>query len=237
MLTKRSENQIVYLEVKHYSLWRSLKKQENGCDVVDVTNPRTGAVVTKYGYRFDTVSGRAVKLVKYDTGQKYSTRYFGFKLHLSEGGETYVLDMPYQSQILRRFLRVARNVDWALPISITIFKGKGKDGKAGAEETGVWFQQRGETVKPYYCREQPHGMPVATFDDQEQKWDFKPQHRWLVDRLQSETIPDIEQIAARAAPPVEPEVVDFGETHEPAEDDTPKPTWGSDYITDDDVPF
>ncbi len=238
-LTKRSENQIVYLEVKHYCLWRALKKEEPGCDIVQANNPKTGAVVTKYGYRFDTVSGSATKLVKYDTGKQYATRYFGFKLHLSEGVDTYVLDMPYQSQILRRFLRVARNVDWALPLSITIFKGKGKEGKAaGAEETGVWFQQRGETVKPYYTREQPHGMPVATFDDDEQKWDFKPQHRWLVDRLQSETVPDIEQAAARTAPPVEPDAVDFGERHqEPDSEPAPKSEWGNDYITDDDVPF
>lgn len=237
-LTKRSENQIVYLEVKHYSLWRPLKKQENGCDAVEVTNPRTHEVITKYGYRFDTVNGRAVKLVKYDTGTKYGTRYFGFKLHLSEGGETYVLDMPYQSQILRRFLRVARNVDWSAPLSITIFKGKGKDNKAGAEETGVWFQQRGETVKPYYSREQPHGMPIATFDDQEQKWDFKPQHRWLVERLQAETIADIEQAAAHVAPPDEPEAVSVDHFEEAPPDDEPVMAGHhNDYITDDDVPF
>lgn len=232
-LTKRSENKIVYLEVKHYCLWRPLKKQVEGCDIVETNNPRTSEKVTKYGYRFDTVSGHAVKLVKYDTEHKYTTRYFGFKIHLVEAGETYVLDMPYNSQILRRFLRVARNVDWALPLSITIFKGKKKDREG--DELGVWFQQRGETVKPYYTKEQPHGMPEALYDNDLQQWDFKAQHRWLVDRLKVETVADIEAAAQRVAPPIEPE---HGErSEEPTDEGEATIPPHADYISDDDVPF
>jgi hypothetical protein len=149
------------------------------------------------------VSGHAIKIVKYDTAKQYATRYFGFKLHLIDAGEEFVLDMPYSSQILRRFLRVAHNVDWTVPLLITIFKGKKKESSTGSEETGVWFQQRGETVRPYYTREQPHGMPDAVHDADLNEWDFKAQHRWLVDRLKSETIPDIEDAARRVAPPAE----------------------------------
>jgi hypothetical protein len=232
-LTKRSENNIVYLEVKHYCLWRALKKQVAGCDEVEANNPSTGRTVTKYGYRFDTVSGVATKLLKYDTEQKYQKRYFGFKLHLVDGAETYVIDMPYSSQILRRFLRVARNIDWDLPLSLTIFKGKKKEG-AGVEETGIWFQQAGETVKAYYMREEPHGMPAATQDPDTHEWDFKAQHRWLVERLKSETIPDIEAAARRSAPPIEP-------SSDEHTDDQPEPDGVQippcEYISDDDVPF
>lgn len=235
-LTKRSDSQVVYLEVKHYCLWRPLKVQEPACEEIEVNNPSTGEKVKKYGYRFDTLSGRVTELVKYDTGTKYGTRYFGFKLHVLDGADRYVLDMPYHSQILRRFLRVVHNIDWSLPLSITIFKGKSRDGKkAGAEETGVWFRQHGDTVKPYYTKELPHGMPVATFDQDEQKWDFKPQHRWLVERLQNETIPDIEAAAERVAPPVQPDL-----DHEPEaqpETSNETPPWSRDEINDDDVPF
>jgi hypothetical protein len=170
--------------------------------------------------------------VKYDTADKYNKRYFGFKLHLVEGIETYVIDMPYQSQILRRFLRLARSIDWSLPLSITIFKGRKKEG-SGAEDTGVWFQQRGETVKPYYSREQPHGMPEATQDPETHDWDFKPQQRWLVARLQSETIPDIATAAAQAQPPAE---IDFGAQHdEHSEEPEFDPLGG--VVTDQDIPW
>ena len=232
-LTKRADSNITYLEVKHYCLWRPLKKQAEGCDAVEVTNPKTGVVLTKYGYRFDTVSGRVVKLFKYDTEKKYPTRYFGFKLHLTDLGEVFVLDMPYNSQILRRFLRVARNVDWTLPLSITIFKGKKKDREG--DELGVWFQQHGETVKPYYTREQPRGMPEAIFDSDLQQWDFKAQHRWLVERLKDETIPDIESAAQCIAPPVEHEAV-IEEVPE-QEENVNFPPFTPQGITDDDVPF
>ena len=111
-LTKRTESNIAYLEVKHYCLWRGLKKETAGCDVVEANNPATGGTVKKYGYRYDTVTGNAIRLVKYDTEKKYSKRYFGAQTLAAEGTETYVIDMPYASQILRRFLHAAPNVDW-----------------------------------------------------------------------------------------------------------------------------
>ena len=230
-LTKRTESNIAYLEVKHYRLWRGLKKEVAGCDVVEANNPATGGKVIKYGYGFDTVTGRATRLVKYDTEKKYGTRYFGFNLTLVEGSETYVIDMPYASQVLRRFLHAAPNVDWTLPLSITVFKGKKREGGGAVEPTGIWFHQLGETVKPYYSKEQPHDMPEATYDNDLQQWDFKSQHRWLVEKLKMETIPAIEAAATRAP---EPEV--FSEP-EPQHEVQPENVWGGGEISDDDVPF
>lgn len=229
-LMKKVDSSVVYLEVKHYCLWRALKKHVEGCDVIEVTNPKTGAVITKYGYKFDTVTGRAVNLVKYDTEKKYATRFFGFKLHIMDADEKFILDFPYNSQVLRRFLRLARNIDWREPFSLTVFKGKKNE--RGSEETGIWFQQGGETVRPYYTKEQPHGMPEAVYDDNLQQWDFRSQHRWLVDRLKDETIPDINAAATRVAPPVEPAEHDLdpsdhmdsppaSESYEPSDDDVP----------------
>ena len=230
-LTKRSESKVVYLEVKHYCLWRGLKKEVPGCDVVEANNPATGGKVIKYGYRFDTVTGNASKLFWYDTEKKYSTRFFGFKLSLIDGADTYIIDMPYTGQLLRRFLHVAPNVDWTVPLSITVFRGKKKEGaREGAEPTGIWFHQLGETVKAYYTREEPHGMPEATFDDALQQWDFRAQMRWLATQLKERTIPDIEAAATRA-----PEA-DAGEFAEPGQDSGPQ-EHGDWTPTDADCPF
>lgn len=227
-LERHSESNVNYLQVKHFSLWKEVKRPVEGCEEVEVTNPKTKEIVRKYGFKYRALAGRVMKLVKYDTGDKYDTRYFGFKLHIQDGTEAYVLDMPYQSQILRRFLRVARNMDFSQPVRITIFKGKGKDGK---DETGIWFQQSEETVKSYYSREAPHGMPEATQDPDTHEWDFKPQHRWLVQRLQDDTIPQIEHDAAHAAPPIEPATAGEQESAQPDWDTTGQ------AISDDDVPF
>ena len=236
-LTKRTDSNIVYLEVKHYCLWRSLKKQVDGCDVVEVTNPKTGVKLTKYGYRFDTVSGRATRIIKYDTKDKYATRFFGFKLEMVDGTEKFSIDLPYKSQVLRRFLTVAHNIDWSLPFSITVFKGKKKE--KGSEETGIWFQQRGETVRPYYTKDQPHGMPEATYDSDLEQWDFRAQQRWLAARLQDETMPDIEAAAAKFKPPVDP--ADQGDHEDPgfSDDEAPPQDYGGGGYapSDEDVPF
>lgn len=228
-LTKQSDSNIIYLQVKHFCLWQEVKKPVAGCEEIEVTNPKTKEVIQKHGFKYRDLTGRVMKCEKYDTEQKYSTRYFGFKLHIVDGMDHFVLDMPYQSQMLRRFLRTARNIDWNIPLTITIFKGKKESGE---EETGVWFQQRGETVKPYYTRENPHGMPPATQDPDTHEWDFKPQHRWLVERLKEETIPDIEEAAARSAPPVEP-----ARGQEAPEQDETLEMPPCEGITDEDVPF
>ena len=233
-LTKRSETGVIYLQAKHYCLWQEIKKHVDGCDVVETKNPKTGDSVTKYGYRYNSVSGRATKLFWYDTKNTYAQRYFGFKLQISDGPDTYVLDMPYQGQMLRRFLRTARSIDWRKPLSITVFKGKKQ---SGDEETGIWFQQGGETVKSYYTREQPRGMPPAVQDPITEQWDFKAQQRWLAEKLKEETIPDIEAAAAIVAPPMEPELDGNPEHHSYADDSGPAPTWHKDEIDDSDVPF
>lgn len=221
-LTKRSDSNTVYLQAKHYCLWRELKQPVEGSETVTVRNPKTDEMITKHGFKFDTVEGLATDLVKYDTEQKWATRYFGFKLHLRDGADAFVIDMPYQSQILRRFLRVAPSIDWERPLSITVFKGKKPNGD---EEIGIWFRQDGETVKPYFTKEQPRGMPQATFDKELNQWDFREQHRWLVDRLKEETIPAIRDAAERTAPPVVPAT-------EVAEDIQVAP----DGISEDDIP-
>src|SRR5580658_7000187 len=96
-LTKQSDSNVVFLEVKYYSLWRALKKQVDGCDTETPTNPRTGEKVTKYGYKYRSVTGRATKLAWYYTGDKFAQRYFGFRLTIVDQGDTFVIDMPWRS--------------------------------------------------------------------------------------------------------------------------------------------
>lgn len=232
-LEKRSASNTVYLQAKHYCLWQEIKKPQDGCDTVQVTNPKTGEVLTKYGFSFHTVTGRVMKLVKYDTENRYATRFFGFKLHLLDGEDSYVFDMPYNSQALRRFLTIAPNVDWAIPLSITVFKGKKekKDG-GGAEPIVVWLRQHGETVKAYFTREQPHGMPLAIQDEHSGEWDFKAQRRWLVSYLVENIIPAIEEAAKVSAPPLE-----FDREEPEQEEPLPDDPYAGQGITDDDVPF
>ena len=197
MLTKKAERAVTYLEVKHYCIWQQVKEKQAGCDVVVTTNPKTKENVTKFGYKFDEMTGHAVKIEKYDTEKKYATRYYGFKLHLMDGGEQYVLDMPYKSRILSRFMRCADNFDFTKPITLTVWKGYNKERKE--DETAIWFKQEGQTVKAFFTKDEPNGMPPGKYDDIEQKWDFAEQHRWLVKRFQEQIMPLVEAAGKRYA--------------------------------------
>jgi hypothetical protein len=228
-LVKRSESTTVYLEVKHYRIWQGLEREVPGCDVVETTNPKTKQTVQKYGWGFAELTARATKIVRYDTEAKYATRYYGFKLHLVDDadGSQFVLDMPYHSGLLRKFLRIAPSIDWALPFTIQVWKGKTKEGQ-GAAETAILFRQSGDTVKWFFTREHANGMPEATQDGDTKEWDFRAQHRWLIEDLKSRTMPAIERAAAahQSFMPESPKP-----QSEPEEIPWPAP------IDDDDVPF
>lgn len=231
-LEKRRDSNVVWLEVKHFCIWQQIKAPVEGCEAVEVKNPKTSELSTKYGYKYDTLNGHAIKLEWYDTANKYSTRYIGYKLHLADEGQVYVLDMPYQSMVLRRFLRAAPNIDWNVPLAITAFKAKGE--KQGDDSTGIWFRQEGETIKPFYTKDNPNGMPSATQDPVTHEWDFKPQHRWLVSELNEHIVPAIADHGEkyRAQRPERPEAQTGGLSQAESE-----PVDWNAPIDDSDVPF
>lgn len=236
MLSRKKENPTVYLEVKFYSLWRSLSTFVDGCDVESPMNPKTKEVTTKYGYKFDGVTGYATKLEWYDTEKKFSERYIGFKLTLeSEEGEAVVLDMPYKSLMFKRFASAAPNIDWSKPFKISVFKARNKERQA--DETAIWIQQpEGQTVKSYYTKDNLNGMPEAEFDDFTQKWDFSKQKKFLALQMRDVVAPKIAQAAEgrkASAPAVKsgyPAIGSAADPQAPIHDDAP--SW-----EEDDVPF
>ena len=231
-LTKRSESNRVYLQVKHSCLWREFKQATKETVAVEVTNPSNGKILTKHGIPYENVSGHVVAIDPYKR-EFQGKKFVGFKVHFQEGGQVFVVDMPYQSQVFRRFLKILPNINWALPLSLSIFQGKGKDNKP---ELGVWFRQSGKTIKPFYTREEKHGMPEARQDPVTQDWDFRDQHRWLVEKLLNVHIPAVKIAAAMLAPPVEPAALE-DDAQDGSAEDTGDAQQPYSEITDDDVPF
>lgn len=227
-LVKREGGNITYLQIKDFSIWKEIKALSEGCEAITVNNPSTGETLTKYGYKFDELSGRIVKLEQYnkDFG---GTRYVGFNLVLLDDGKRFSLEMPYESQVFQRFLLVAPNIVLGLPLSISAFKGKPQRA-GGKDKTAVAFRQDGKNVPQFYSREEPHGMPLATQDPITGTWDFGPQKRWLVQKLISETVPQIEQIAKTMTTPVAHDADQGPDAYEESD----MPPHGS---TEDDCPF
>lgn len=228
-LTRKAPSNAIFLTVKDFSLWQELKSPVEGCDSIEVTNPKTKEVIIKHGWKYADLEGKATKLEKYDRMHN-GTRYFGFKLYLRDGEDKFILDMPYQSGFLRKFLKTAPAIDWDRPLSISVFKGRNKE-KGNKEELAVWFRQDGATVKPYFTKDHPGDMPPAVFDRELNEWDFRAQHRWLCARLTEVTMTEIAEAAAHTSAAAEP-------VEQPEEEDSIPPSAPlPDYISDDDVPF
>lgn len=205
----------MFLSVKDYSLWQEFKTQKPNCDTITVTNPETKEVITKYGLKYDSVVGHAVKLEEYkrEHGKKV---YIGYKLHLRDASDLFVVDMPYQSRLLRSFLQSCPNMNWEKPLSIRAFKGKNE---AGDPEQAIWFQQDGQTIKYFFTKDHPNGMPEPR--QTRTGWDFSARQEWLIDRMMTDTAPRIAAAAAKFAPPA-PEHRD-GQESEPDPDQEGEP--------------
>ena len=68
----------------------------------------------------------------------------------------------------------APSIDWNLPFTIQVWKGKTKEGQ-GAAETAILFRQSGDTLKWFFTRDHLNGMPDATQDTDTKEWDFRAQ--------------------------------------------------------------
>lgn len=228
--TRKSDSKAMFLAAKHFCLWQELKVPVQGCETVEVTNPKTNQVQKKHGFKYDNVSGFVSKLVKYDTEKKYAQRYFGYKLHLVDGAELFVIDMPYKSGILDRFLMVAPSIDFDLELSVSVFKGRSKDGKE--PKAAIVFRQEGENVPQYFTKDTPNGMPQAKFYEHTKTWDFQEQKSFLIGYLRDNILSRLEASVARRTETIthqEPEPDPQGT------EDPNMPPHGE--IGDDDVPF
>lgn len=240
----------VIIQAKHYSLWRGIKTPVPGCEAVEVNNPSTGERVTKYGYKYNNLTAFAVKLEWYDTGTKHETQYIGFKLHMVDvSGEKFILDMPLEGPVLRKFMRIAPNLDFSKEISLTVFKGKGEGPVA---PTAIWFQQEGQTVMQAYTKDNPGGLPAAK-QNRTGKWNFDDQNDWLIDKMNTETAPAVIEAAnARGYNPDASQHQHASRVEEALTGHNPQPArhaapvsaprgWNGetprDEIGDDDVPF
>lgn len=227
-LTKQSDSNSIIIQAKHYSLWRGLKAAEPGCDSVEVNNPSTGERVVKYGYRYNNLTAFAVRLEWYDTGTKHDTQYLGFKMHMIDGdGSKFILDMPLNSPLLKKFMRVAPNLNFSKEISITVFRGKGE---GAVDPTAIWFKQDDTTIFQAYTKDNPNGLPPAKQSRSTGKWNFDDQNDWLIERINEDTIPAVAAASVQRGDVLSsPRHIDAAPSH-PASV-TPQ------YIEDDDVPF
>lgn len=202
MFKEKSEHSdSVFLVVKHHTICRESKEPRDGWRPVSVTNPRTGESITKYIYAYDSVSGFVDKIEWYDrTDEQSGARFIGYKIHMSDGDQSAILDLPFRSMGYRVFMKIAENLDYGKPVEFSAWYDRKED------RTAFLARQDGTSVKHRYTVSNPGDCPPPVKNDLTGKWDFSAQEVWLKDRIDREVVPVVEQWAeyrAANAPTVE----------------------------------
>lgn len=185
-LVERTTGDGIFLTVKHNSIVRESKTEQPGFEKIVVTNPRSGANVTKYIKRYSELEALVKKMEWYDTEQKYETRYMGWKLHLDADGRACTLDLPFESIPSRRFMKLAENLDFTQPVEFSAWKDRESDA------TAFSVKQNSVVIRQKYTREEPHDLPppIQNFKG---KWNFDNQMQFLKQRMIETVIPRVQE--------------------------------------------
>ena len=186
-LVEKAETNAVFLVIKHFSLCEESKTEKPGFVPIKVTNPRTGDQSTKYIKRYNGVEAFVRRLewrdVSYD-----DQRYMSWKLHLDAAGVPCVLEIPFDSTVSSRFMKLAENIDFTKPVEFTAWK-------SADDKTAFAVKQDGQNVPQKYTREDPGDCPPPV-QNRTGKWNFDAQTDYLYDRMINVVIPKVDAAAA-----------------------------------------
>jgi len=174
----------IFLVIKHGGIVQESKNAREGFSPIEVTT-RSGVTFTKYIKRYRGVEALVKKIEWYD--REYDgTPYQGWKLLLDADGTICTLDLPFESRVGTRFMKLAENVDYSQPVEFSAWKDN--DGN-----TAFSVKQGGENVHQKYNKENPGDCPppVQGFN---KKWNFDEQKAFLHQQIINVVIPMVQAV-------------------------------------------
>lgn len=202
MLHEKRVTEGNFLLIKHHSLVLESKEPREGYEPIVVTNPKkknedgTPFTLTKYIKRYEAVDGMIKRIEWYDSKDAYATRFMGLKIHLTDKGEYFQIDLPYNSRPYDAFTKLAENIDYAKPVEFSVWHNRRDDNTAFA------VRQDEIPIKWKYVKDDMGECPNAV-QDELGNWDFKAQRIWLRNQMLTVVIPHVDAINAFDEP--EPE--------------------------------
>lgn len=201
-LHEKSKSQGIFFSLKHGGFALEADGPTEGYTEMEVNNPSTGKMVTKWIKKYESIEGKIGKLEWYDR-EHGGTRYMGLKIIIRDAGESYSIDLVYGKRHWNYFMRVMDNIDYTQPVELVAYPKKDDKGRPYTEFA---VKQNGGWVEQSYTRKDPGECPVAV-QDQMGNWDSRDRQAWLYDRLVNVIIPYVTELN------------DTGDADEPAYDD------------------
>lgn len=189
----------IFLVIKHGGIVQESKNPREGFIPIEVVNIRSGDTTTKYIKRYKGVEALVKRIEWYDR-EFEDTRFMGWKLVLDAAGVACTLDLPFESRVGSRFMKLAENIDYAQPVEFSAWRGPD-------DKTAFSVKQNEQNVPQKYTREDPGDCPppVQGFN---KKWNFDAQKEFLHERMVQVVIPRVLAVNAAFAnsdTPEEPE--------------------------------
>ena len=190
-LNERTESNKKIVMIKHNGLCVESKEPMAGYVEKEVDIPGTDdgtgkpETMIKYIKKFRSLSGFVTKLEWYDTGDTHKTQYLGVKIHMKDGDEEFILDIPYNRRYFNVFCKMAENIDFTKEVEFWADKDKSSD------HTAFGAEQDGQPVKHRYTKANPGPCPPGKQNTRTKKWDFTDQNEWLLNRMLDVIIPTV----------------------------------------------
>lgn len=189
-LVEKRPNDIVYLVVKHGGICQESKKSRDGFEAIQVPIPNSLDTMTKYVKRFDRVEAMVNKIALRDwtyDGKKFRD----WNLDLDAAGIPCVLQFPFSSPVSRRFMKLAENINFDLPVEFSAWL----DIK---DRLAFNVRQNGQKVDQLYLAESPGECPQAV-ERASGKWSHDDEEDFLYERMMNIVIRRVEAAAAKRA--------------------------------------
>lgn len=185
-------------------------------DPIKTQNPKTKNDVFTFVKRFDKLVCRVVDVNKRRAEFADGGKVTNWNFTVMAGGKKATIQTVWADQLLRKFLKVAPNIDFERPIIFSAFRktehGKTKqlisirqgDSDDLKEWTAVpWYWTKPKDANDKVDLSQPAVgrdgsiLPEAVHDEDEDTWDFKAQNKMLADHFVHNDLPRIKEIAER----------------------------------------
>jgi hypothetical protein len=137
-----------YLSVADGNLVRQ-HKQANAQTTERIT--KTGKLVFEERFKDLTAKLDGISTRENDYGKQWQLRF-------QDGGDYYVISLPYSSRYASSFLKVLPNLDLSKEVRFMPWAMKDKL-DATKTITGITLYQDGVKLAPYYTKEDPKGLP------------------------------------------------------------------------------
>lgn len=206
----------LYFQIFDGGIVMKSKEVMDGFETVSYFNKKKKEDVISYVKRYEEIVARVVNVEKRKVKLDDGTKFINYNLTLLAGKKKAVLQVNYMDAFLRKFLKVAPNIDFSQLIRFSAFKKtvNGKEKQLISIKQGTGKPYKEWPAVPFYWEHEKHPngeydldspavgadgsvLPRIVHDEESDEWDSREQNKFLVNYFNENCLPKIHEIAEK----------------------------------------